>query len=234
MKVIFLGKNKTSVIKGLRYLIKKKINVIAIAGITDKNYPNIPVLTDNQLYLKKFSNVDIIISYLYPKKIKGSLLSLSKIGCINFHPAPLPNFRGVCGYSFGIFKGVKEWGVSAHFIDKDFDTGDVIKVKKFSINPNAETAFSLEKKSQLHLYKLFKETINIILKKGVLSRIKQKKGYYYSKKEFEELRKIKNTDSLKTIDRKIRACWFPPYPGASINIKSKEFTLINDKILKEI
>ncbi|MFA6533391.1 MAG: formyltransferase family protein [Patescibacteria group bacterium] len=234
MKVIFLGKNKPSVIKGLQYLIKKKINVIAIAGITDKNYPNISVLTDNQLYLKKFLDVDVIISYLYPKKIKKSFLSLSKIGCVNFHPAPLPNFRGVCGYSFGIFKDVKEWGVSAHFIDKDFDTGDIIKVKKFSINPDTETAFSLEKKAQLHLYELFKETINIILEKGVLPRIKQKKGYYYSMKEFEKLRKIKNTDSLETIDKKIRACWFPPYPGASISIKGKEFTLINDKILKEI
>ena len=234
MKVIFLGKNKPSVIKGLRYLIKNKINVVAIAGVTEKNYPNIPVLTDNQLYLKKFLDIDIIISYLYTKKIKKSFLSLPKIGCINFHPAPLPNLRGVSGYSFGIFKGVKEWGVSAHFVDKDFDTGDIIKVKKFSINSDKETAFSLEEKSQLHLYELFKETIDIILKKEVLPRIKQKKGHYYSKKEFEELRKIRNTDNLATIDKKIRGCWFPPYPGASINIKSKEFTLINDKILKEI
>lgn len=233
MKIIFLGKNKSTVIKGLQYLIKKGFDIVAIAGITDRNY-HIPVLTDDQLYIKKFSNIDLIISYLYPKKIKKSLLNLSKIGCINFHPAPLPDFRGVCGYSFGIFEEVKEWGVSAHFVDKNFDTGDIIKVKKFSINSKNETALSLEKKSQLYLFNLFKEVINIVLNEENLPKIKQKYGRYYSKKKFEQLRKIKLTDNLETIDKKIRACWFPPYRGASTNIKGHEFTVINDKILREI
>ncbi len=233
MKVIFLGKNKPSVIKGLEYLIEKKISIVAIAGLTDKNY-HVPILTDNQLYSKKFSDIDLIISYLYPKKIKKALLNLSKIGCINFHPAPLPDFRGVCGYSFGIFEEVKEWGVSVHFVDKNFDTGDIIKVKKFSINPGEETALSLEKKSQFYLYELFKETINVILQKKTLPRIKQKKGRYYSKKSFEEMRIIKSTDNLVTINKKIRACWYPPYPGASINIEGQKFTLVNDKILKKV
>lgn len=224
MRVIFLGKNKPAVANGLQYLIRKKIDVVAMAGLIDHE----------QLNLKKYSDIDLVISYLYPKKISESLINLPKIGCINFHPAPLPNFRGVCGYSFGIFQEVKEWGVSAHFVDKDFDTGDIIKVKKFSINPNEETAFSLEKKSQLCLYKLFEEIMDIIIQHKTLPRIKQEKGHYYSKKEFEKLRKIKKTDNLEIIDKKIRACWFPPYPGAFVKIRGTEFTLVNDKLLDKI
>lgn len=233
MRAIFLGKNKPTVVKGLQYLVNKGVDIVAVAGLTDNNY-HIPILTDNELYFKKFSNIDLIISYLYPKKIKKSLLNISKIGCINFHPAPLPDFRGVCGYSFGIFEEVKEWGVSAHFVDKSFDTGDIVKVKKFFINPKRETAFSLEKKSQLVLLKLFKKIIDKILSGKKLTKKPQKRGRYFSKKDFEKLRKIDQKDSLKTIDKKIRACWFPPYQGASINIKGQEFTLLDDKMLEEI
>ena len=53
-------------------------------------------------------------------------------------------------------------------------------------------------------------------------------------KEFEELRQISSDDSLDDIERKIRAFWYPPFDGASIKVKGKEFTIINKRILEEI
>lgn len=240
MRIIYLGKNKPAVLKGLQFLIKNKFEIVAVNKLKNKKFIDIcklhgiKTLTENQLYKKKFFDIDLVISYLYPNKIKSNLILLPKIGCVNFHPAPLPNYRGVCGYSFGIFEKAKKWGVSVHFVDNDFDTGDIIKVKRFSIYYKKETSFSLEKKSQLVLFELFKEFIYNIKNGKKIIRKPQKKGRYFSKKDFLKLQVIDKKDNLETIDRKIRACWFPPYRGVSINIKGQEFTLVNDLILNQV
>ena len=183
---------------------------------------------------KKFKEIDFVISYLYPKKIEEYLIKLPKKGCINFHPAPLPEFRGFIPYTFGILEGFPYWGVTAHYIDEEFDTGDIIQVKKFDSDLKIETSQSLERKSQIHLFKLFKETINKISKGKELSRKKQAKGRYFSKKKFEDLRRINEKDTIEIINKKIRAFWYPPHPGAYIKINGKEFSLINKELLEYI
>ena len=40
------------------------------------------------------------------------------------------------------------------------------------------------------------------------------KGYYYSRQDFEDLKRITETDTAAVITRKVRACWCPPYEGA--------------------
>lgn len=159
---------------------------------------------------------------------------MPKIGCINLHPAPLPDFRGVGGYNFAIYENLSFWGVSAHFVDESFDTGDIIKVRKFDINPEKETAFSLEQKSQYFLLDLFKEVIDTVLEGGTLPRTPQGEGRYIAKQDFEKLQKIEPSDTLAEIEKKIRAFWYPPYKGASIEIQGRKFTIIDERLLREI
>ena len=253
IRVIFLGKNKPSVIKALKYLIEKNIEVKIVIGSLEKNENSliaeaqkigIQTISNEELYKiikneterkkKGLDSIDLVISYLFWKKIEKPLIELSKIGCINFHPAPLPDFRGVNGYSFAIYENSLEWGVSVHFVDENFDTGDIIKVNRFPINPSTETAFSLETKSQGKMFELFKEVIDTVKNENALPRIPQEKGKYRSKEEFEKIRRIKDTDSLDEIERKIRAFWYPPYEGAVIKIQNKEFTIINKQILEDL
>jgi methionyl-tRNA formyltransferase len=256
MKIIFLGKNKPSVVKGLQFLLDIKISVKAIIsssphcgndygnGLSEiaKKY-NIPFMSDIQLNSiledkqrceEKFESIDLVISYLYPKKIKEKLIQLPKIGCINFHPAPLPEFGGVSPYCFGILEDLSYWRVTCHFIDKEFDSGDIIQVKKFDVDLKKETSFSLEQKSQKYLFELFKSIIKMIFEGKDLPRKEQGKGKYFSQKDFERLRQIDENDSEEIISKKIRAFWYPPFSGACIKIKNKEYTIINDDMLKKI
>jgi len=200
-------------------LISKKIKEVE-AGIIDKT----------------IKDVDFIISYGYTKKIKEPLISSSRFGCINFHPAPLPEWRGMGGvFNFALFEEVSEWGVAAHYVDEFFDSGDIIKSKQFKINPACESVNSLIKKSHNELLILFKEVINYLLKQPHdISSQKQRTGRYISKKDFNNLRKIHDDDSIETIDKKIKAFFYPPYGGAFVIIKGKEYTLINEQILKKI
>lgn len=141
----------------------------------------------------------------------------------------------MAGFNIAIYENLSYWGVTAHFVSETFDTGDIIKEIKFDINPKEETAYSLEQKSLSLMYDLFVDVINIAYDNDTLPRYPQVgKGRYISKQEFEHLRKIQTSDTLEEIERKIRAFWYPPHEGASIEIKGKEYTVINQNVLKEI
>jgi methionyl-tRNA formyltransferase len=71
----------------------------------------------NNLTDEKLRNIKAVLCVLFPRRVKEPLLSCSRIGALNFHPAPLPEYRGVAPYSFGIYENVNHWAVSAHFMD---------------------------------------------------------------------------------------------------------------------
>ena len=104
-----------------------------------------------------------MISFLFWKLIREPLISLGRIGCLNFHPAPLPDFRGLGGYNVAVLEGLDEWGVSCHFVDEHFDTGALVEVERFAIDPAGETAFSLDLKSQERLLGLFRSVMSRVL-----------------------------------------------------------------------
>lgn len=199
------------------------------------NDAHLYTLIANQQYTD-LKDVDLVISYLYNKKIRRPLFQLGNLGCINFHPAPLPDYKSSAGYNTAILEQKDSFGVSAHFIDSEqFDSGPIIKVNMFPINHNEETAFSLERKTQEKLFELFTEVITDFLEKKPIVTSKNSGGLYLNRQQLERLKTvdIKNA-SLEEVDRQVRAFFFPPYHGATITIHGQEFTLINKQILEYI
>jgi methionyl-tRNA formyltransferase len=250
-RVIFMGKDKQSVIDAF-FNSEMDIAAVVMPYDSEESYKKsslynfseilqIPFYTDKDIYYyldgewEAFQDIDLVISYLFPKKIKSPLIKLPKLGCINFHSAPLPKYRGWGVYNVAILNNEKQWGVSAHFVDENFDTGDIIKVNYFDIDPKKETAHSLEKKSQEQLLKLFNEVIGMVANGEKLPRIPQKQedGVTYTKKDTLVHELIRKSDSDDLIDRKIRAFWFPPF-SARIVLNDKSYPLINQEILDSL
>src|SRR6185437_15667453 len=69
---------------------------------------------------------DLGISYCYPRKITEPLLSMPKKGFVNYHPGPLPKYKGPHQYLEAIKNKETHWGVTAHFMDENYDTGQII------------------------------------------------------------------------------------------------------------
>ena len=245
MRIVFLGKNPLNGhfkgIDALKYLQTRNVEIVAIISACQNlnTYAfenNLPVKTIEEFNNSEIEDIDLVISYGYNSLIREPLLSIANIGCINFHPAPLPLWRGMGGiYNYAIYEGVKKWGVSCHYVDKTYDTGDIIKVIEFDIDTSNETAYSLSQISHIKLYDLFCTIINTVLKTGVLGGQKQVgESRYISAKDFNKLRKISYDDSSEDIDKKIKAFFYPPHHGAYIEIDGKEYSLINSEMLNEI
>lgn len=83
----------------------------------------------------KILNADIAVVCSYNKKFKPELLNSVKSGFVNVHPSLLPRYRGANPYSNVIINNEKETGVTLHFMDENFDTGNIIWQKKIPIEP---------------------------------------------------------------------------------------------------
>ena len=239
LKVLVFGR-KNITLNVLKYLKEsKKFNIVGV--IIDEslqiskviNSLDIQIFNEQSLskaLKEKKLSFDLGLSILYWKKIKKSTIEASKIGIINFHPAPLPEYKGTAGYNLAILESLNEWAVSSHFIDESIDTGPIISVKNFRICPNNETVSSIEKKSLIKMEKQVFEVLEMVLTNKI-KLIKNLGGRYVSRKQMEDMKEIKEGDD---VDRKIRAFWYPPYDGAYVKIKNKKYTLINRELLKKL
>ncbi len=69
---------------------------------------------------------DIILVGSWGEKFKKSVLELPKLGCVNCHPALLPQNRGPNPYFWAIYQGKSRTGVTFHLMDENFDTGKIL------------------------------------------------------------------------------------------------------------
>lgn len=186
--------------------------------------------------LRKLKSGDLVfdlgLSVLYWRKLKGEFLTIPNRGVINFHPAPLPEYKGTAGYNLAILEGKSTWAVSAHYVDESIDTGPIVTVREFPIDSNAETCVTLERKSMEELTALVSEVVSrAISSTALLDSQPNVGGKYVSRLEMEAMKRIEPGDDL---GRKIRAFWFPPYDGAYIEIDGQKYTLVNRQLLESL
>ncbi len=242
IRVVFMAKETFSSVHALEYL--RRSNEIEVVGAVIRKRDSIlqrickdsdiEVFTEDELrtlYSANNISVDYILSF-YWKKVKEDILEIPKYGGINFHPGPLPEARG-SGYHIAILENWGYFGVTAHYMDKEFDTGEIIECRKFKIDENILN-IDLVRITHEHLYQLFVDIMQQIISGNELERSKQNEGRYFSLYELEQSKLIQPCESIDDIDRKIRAFWNPPYSGAQVEIKGKKYTVINEEILKWI
>jgi len=244
MKILFMGKKKYAA-DMLEWTVQQGHDIIAV--VADSHNPqselnkrslllDIPLFSYAQaeeMVNKNDNCVDLVISYLFWQKIKEPLISSPRLGCINFHPALLPDWKGVAGYNIAILNKLTEWGASAHIVDEDIDTGPIIEVLRFGFDYKAETAQSLERKTQEIQCILYKQVMTKIKEDGGINGpfIENKGGTLITKKEMLEMMRIQPGDDVAL---KARAFWFPPFHGAYIEIDGEKFTLVDDLILQHL
>ena len=238
-----MAKCKRSAARALHWLASEGADVVAVVASEPDEFTRdeqrvdyvaerhgLPLVTEQSLYDDPPADVDLVISFLFWRRIREPLLSLGRAGCLNFHPAPLPDIRGVGGYNVAVLEGMREWGVSCHFVDAELDTGDLVKVDRFPIDADSATAFSVDLASQERLYDLFKDVMRRALAGEELPREPQGEGRYVNREQFEALRRVQPGDDL---ERKLRAFWYPPYPGALVEVDGTELTLVDERLLAE-
>jgi methionyl-tRNA formyltransferase len=85
---------------------------------------------------------DVCAVVAYGQLLPQRVLDVPTLGCINIHASVLPAYRGSAPYQWAVLDGLKETGVTAMYLCRAMDAGDIIDVAKTSIGEN-ETAGEL-------------------------------------------------------------------------------------------
>ena len=97
---------------------------------------------------KKF-DPEIIISVLYNSILSEEVTSIAPYA-INFHPSLLPSYRGTAPLIWAIVNGEEECGVTAHFMERKVDCGDIVGRRIIPID-DQDTGFDLHNKAALEI-----------------------------------------------------------------------------------
>lgn len=110
------------------------------------------------------------VSYCYPRKIEEPLLSMPKKGFVNYHPGPLPKYKGPNQYIDAIKNKEIHWGTTVHYMDENYDSGPIIRVKEFDLHEPPTSIEEIGAVTHYFLFQLFKETILDIYNEKIVSQ----------------------------------------------------------------
>ena len=87
-------------------------------------------------------NPDVVAVVAYGRILPQRVLDIAPKGFINIHASVLPQYRGSAPYQWAVLDGLAETGVTAMYLCREMDAGDMIDVAKTPIGPD-ETAGEL-------------------------------------------------------------------------------------------
>ncbi len=95
-------------------------------------------------FLKRMAQLkpDLFVVIAFGHILPAPLLKLPKHGAINIHASLLPQYRGPAPIQWAIINGESKTGVTAMFMDKGMDTGDILMAEPVPID-REDTAESL-------------------------------------------------------------------------------------------
>ena len=195
---------------------------------------NIPVYQPNSLRKQEAADPirewapDLIVVTAFGQSLRPHVLDMPRLGCVNVHASLLPRWRGAAPIQAALLSGDAQTGVTLMQMDVGLDTGDMLFVKAFDIDP-AETAATLhDKLAQLGYDMLVKHLPDIAT--GAINRIKQddELATYASKIEKSD-GEIDWSQSSVMIERRHRA--MTPWPGSFTGWEEKNLRVHQMSIL---
>lgn len=115
---------------------------------------------------------DVCAVVAYGRILPQKVLDVPTFGCINIHASLLPKYRGSAPYQWAVLDGRKETGVTAMYLCREMDAGDIIDVSKTPIGEN-ETAGELLNKLAVLGAELLSKTLSRFEKEGKLPAVPQ-------------------------------------------------------------
>ena len=125
--------------------------------------------TDEVIRILKTLQVDLIVLAGFLWLVPSSLLNAFPNKIINLHPALLPKYGGKGMYGDNVHKAIleakeEESGITIHFVNAEFDEGEVIHQSRFKIDPS-DTLEMVKFKGQQLEHQHFPKVIENLLKK---------------------------------------------------------------------
>ena len=115
---------------------------------------------------------DICAVVAYGRILPQKVLDVPKFGCINIHASVLPKYRGSAPYQWAVLDGLTESGVTAMYLCREMDAGDIIDVSKTPIGENETAGELLNRLAELGA-DLLSKTLSRFAREGKVPAVPQ-------------------------------------------------------------
>ncbi|MFK5855050.1 MAG: methionyl-tRNA formyltransferase [Bacteroidota bacterium] len=245
LRIVFMGTPEFAV-PALEALINKGYNVVGVITAPDKEAGRgkkvrmsavkefainnkLNVLQPHKLkdadFISKLRSLNATLQIVVAFRMLPKIVwSMPKLGTFNLHASLLPQYRGAAPINFAIINGEKTTGITTFFLDKEIDTGRIIKQVEIEISNNDDVG-SLHDKMMEQGATLILSTVEAILEGNI---VPQEQSEFISKSRVlniapklnkEDCRINWDTDST-SINNFIRG--LSPYPTAFSRLLSDD------------
>ena len=163
---------------------------------------------------------DICAVVAYGRILPQKVLDVPKRGCINIHASILPKYRGSAPYQWAVLDGLEETGVTAMYLTREMDAGDIIDVSRTPIGEN-ETAGELLNRLAVLGADLLSKTLSRFAQGEVEGTAQDASQVSYAPMLDKSMSPIDWTKTARQVHNHVRG--LHPWPVATTEIQGKLF-----------
>ena len=163
---------------------------------------------------------DICAVVAYGRILPQKVLDVPKRGCINIHASILPKYRGSAPYQWAVLDGLEETGVTAMYLTREMDAGDIIDVSRTPIGEN-ETAGELLDRLAVLGAGLLSKTLSRFAQGEVKGTAQDASQVSYAPMLDKSMSPIDWTKTAQQVHNHVRG--LHPWPVATMEIQGKLF-----------
>lgn len=163
---------------------------------------------------------DICAVVAYGRILPQKVLDVPKRGCINIHASILPKYRGSAPYQWAVLDGLEETGVTAMYLTREMDAGDIIDVSRTPIGEN-ETAGELLDRLAVLGADLLSKTLSRFAQGEVEGTAQDASQVSYAPMLDKSMSPIDWTKNARQVHNHVRG--LHPWPVATTEIQGKLF-----------
>ena len=173
---------------------------------------------------------DAVAVVAYGQILPQRVLDIVPKGFINIHASVLPQYRGSAPYQWAVLDGLKETGVTAMYLCRQMDAGDIIDCTKVPIGPD-ETAGELLDHLAVCGAKLLSKTLTAMENGNVQAVHQDECMVSYAPMLNKSMCPIDFTKTAQQVHDHVRG--LHPWPVATAEIQGKRFKIHTTHVIEQ-
>ena len=172
---------------------------------------------------------DAVAVVAYGQILPQRVLDIPSKGCINIHASVLPAYRGSAPYQWAVLDGCKETGVTAMYLCRQMDAGDIIDCTKIPIGCD-ETAGELLDRLACCGADLLSKTLSAMEQGNVTAVHQDETLVTYAPMLDKSMCPIDWNKTAQQVHNHVRG--LHPWPVATMELQGKKFKVHATRIVE--
>ena len=173
---------------------------------------------------------DVVAVVAYGRILPQRVLDIPARGCINIHASLLPKYRGSAPYQWAVLDGLTETGVTAMYLCREMDAGDIIDASKTPIGEN-ETAGELLDRLAVLGAELLSKTLTRFQQGNVEAVPQNEAEVSYAPMLDKSICPVDWNKTAREIHNKVRG--LHPWPVATAEIGGRKMKLHQSVVIEQ-